>query len=377
MLVLDSDDGAEQFMLPVTPALRIASAEPEPLRAITAGTNEPEGIRPRDIQMRVRAGEDPQSIADESGTSLEKIMRFAYPVLQERIRVVDEARRSRARGAGGQVMLFGELAETGFAAHGIDASKIEWNALRRPDGGWSVLASVPGPRLDDDTPVLAKFSVVLTSRTVSALNDVAADLLSGHPIRALQPPPVYGPTTVNDTASSTSGASEFGASEFGARLAAVPSVVSEADVATDALDTLGVDEASRPDDTAPANGTPPTSRRQLRRLKARTHPVPIDAAEDEPFDRAAFAPTDWPESGWQEQALPLELPLAIETHPAPADSTRDDHADRAAQSETPGAHADTSERDDDPRPRRTGRAGDKPRMPSWDDILLGVRRKSE
>jgi hypothetical protein len=26
-------------------------------------------------------------------------------------------------------------------------------------------------------------------------------------------------------------------------------------------------------------------------------------------------------------------------------------------------------------PRRSGRSNDKPRMPSWDDILLGVRRK--
>ncbi|MCW2541026.1 MAG: hypothetical protein JWN95_2751 [Frankiales bacterium] len=397
MLVLESDDGAEQFMLPVSPALRIASAEPEPVRATTAGPNEPEGIRPRDIQIRVRAGEDPQAIADESGTSLERIMRFAYPVLQERIRVVDEARRSRARGTGGTHVLFGELAETGFAAHGIDVSKIEWNALRRPDGGWSVLASVPGPRLDDDTPVVAKFSLVLTSRTVSALNDVAADLLSGHPIRALQPPPVYGPITVNDTASAAAGTATSTA-EFGTRLAAVPTIVpadedlgddpetsriaqskealsSEITVSSDGTvssegttssrNTLSSDGTVAPDST----GSAPASRRQMRRLKARTHPVPINVDEDEPFDREAFAPKGFPESGWHEQALPLDLPLAVEAdsaHPAidPSSSAGDPATDAAGPA-------------DDPRPRRTGRANDKPRMPSWDDILLGVRRKSE
>jgi hypothetical protein len=52
-------------------------------------------------------------------------------------------------------------------------------------------------------------------------------------------------------------------------------------------------------------------------------------------------------TGWQEQSLPLEL------------AEQDLEPDEAGE----GRH------------RRGGRRSEKPRMPSWDDILLGVRHK--
>ncbi len=48
-------------------------------------------LRPRDIQTRIRAGETPESVAQAAGTSVEKIMAFAAPVLAERAHVAERA----------------------------------------------------------------------------------------------------------------------------------------------------------------------------------------------------------------------------------------------------------------------------------------------
>ncbi|HEX4729509.1 MAG TPA: hypothetical protein VH298_16995, partial [Jatrophihabitans sp.] len=103
-----------------------------------------------------------------------------------------------------------------------------------------------------------------------------------------------------------------------------------------------------------------------RRQKAHTRPVPI-SDDDELFDQDAFDP---------------EPPRA---EPAGAHGAQVSHSHRSS-----GAEQDwqalpldldaelpaTTEADADSRGRR-GRRGDKPRMPSWDDILLGVRHKSD
>ena len=63
-------------------------------------------LRPREIQARVRAGESAEQVAASAGMPLDRVLRFAYPVLQERSRVIAqpprECRHSRNGGAGGQ-----------------------------------------------------------------------------------------------------------------------------------------------------------------------------------------------------------------------------------------------------------------------------------
>ena len=93
--------------------------------------------------MRVRAGETPEEIADSFGAGLDWVMRFAGPVMDERERVADEARRARARRSttdGPERSSFGEAVDARFAAHGIDPSTVRWDARRREDGEWIVTA---------------------------------------------------------------------------------------------------------------------------------------------------------------------------------------------------------------------------------------------
>ena len=95
-LVVETSDGAEQFTLLIDSTLRNACRADLP-RLTPLAPDPVSRISPRDIQMRVRAGESPQALADEQDVPIEKVMRFAEAVLAERVRIADEARRSRAR----------------------------------------------------------------------------------------------------------------------------------------------------------------------------------------------------------------------------------------------------------------------------------------
>ena len=142
-------------------------------------------------------------------------MRFAYPVLQERVRVTDEARRARARrGGDGLLVPFGELIDSRLGRHGVDPAAVRWDAYRREDGGWTVTSQFSS----HERTLLAKFSFALLNRTVSALDDIAADLLSDRPAQALLPPPPPPEPVAEDT----DWASERDAATPPPRLTAVP-----------------------------------------------------------------------------------------------------------------------------------------------------------
>ncbi|MCW2493345.1 MAG: hypothetical protein JWN47_2709 [Frankiales bacterium] len=371
-VIVETTDAAEQFSLVVDDQLVTAArpAETEVTEAPASGGKETmTEIRPRDIQMRVRAGEDAQALADEAGVELDKIMRFAYPVLQERIRVIDEARRGRARGGDGHPVVFGELFDHRVATLGTEPTSVDWDSFRRPDGGWTVLADFSAPKPGgEDVALLAKFSFALLNRTVTALNDVAADLLAGNPLRILQPRPA----AADDEATPGSGLeladSGTGARPESARLAAVPDP-----------EPLGVPAA----DQRHSESRSPI-RLPSRRQKAHTHPVPVamdDDMFDDLFDQEALDPAG--NASWHEPPLPLDLGQSAQVRtgsaapdsnpPAnpPAGPPAGPMADPAAGSEAAAPAAEESGH------RRSGRSGDKPRMPSWDDILLGVRRKSD
>ena len=79
-------------------------------------------LRPRDIQTRIRAGETPEAVAHAAGTSVEKIMPFAAPVMAERAHVAERAQlasvRRRATEPGARTL--GEAVAAQLRAHNVD-----------------------------------------------------------------------------------------------------------------------------------------------------------------------------------------------------------------------------------------------------------------
>jgi DUF3071 family protein len=178
-LLVETADGAEQFSLPLSEELRSAAGTDLPRLSQNRPRESP--ISPREIQVRVRGGESPEDIARQVDLPLERVLRFAAAVVAERARVTGEARMSRARhtSVDGEFVEFGEHVDSRFAAHGIEASGVTWDAYRNEDGQWIVAASWQG----GDLRRTARWSFVLATRTVSPIDDTAADLLSDRPIR--------------------------------------------------------------------------------------------------------------------------------------------------------------------------------------------------
>jgi Protein of unknown function (DUF3071) len=299
-LVVETADGAERFRLPVSAALHDATqtdllGELPPSLGPTADAGPSPGphrpLSPRDIQVRVRAGESPESLAAETGNDLQRIMCFAGPVLDERMRVTDEARRGRARrsDADGRTVVFGAAVDARFTAHGLDPTAVRWDARRHGDSQWVVSAQWS----DGETERHAEWGFTLATRTAAPLDDSATELLSERPIRPVEETPSRPTLTV-----------------------APP-------LAPDVVDFPAVPDA---------------------------YPGPVPGREDV-FDQEAFDNDDRPA-----ERSPAELPLELA---APA-------AERADEQVT------------DPKPITTRRGRtQKPTMPSWDDILMGVRRKTD
>jgi hypothetical protein len=104
-------------------------------------------LRPRDIQARIRAGETPESVAQVAGTSVDKVMPYAAPVLAERAHVAQRAQRASIRrrpvegGATSTARTLGEAVGAHLRARNVDPDTVAWDAWRREDGRWTLTGS--------------------------------------------------------------------------------------------------------------------------------------------------------------------------------------------------------------------------------------------
>lgn len=311
-VVLETADGQEKFELPIDDALRSVLAEAPvaaPAEPRVAAPNTPP-ITPREVQMRVRAGDSPEAIAAAFGADPDWVSRFAAPVIAERARIADEGRRAKARRSTteGQTVVFGDAVDERFTQHGIDPAEVRWDAHRRDDGQWVLSAHWVGGQAERR----ADWSFHLSGRTVAPMDDTAADLLSDRPIRPVQPPTDIEATSPTLTL----------APPLAPGLVAFPAM---------------------PD--------------------AQTGPLPVG---EEVFDQAAFdqAALDAPlldkateePAAFEEPHLPMHVP--------------DVPKQRARKVTDLGVAARRENETDDDKAARAA-------IPSWDDILLGVRRKRD
>ena len=288
-------------------------------------------------------------------------MRFAAPVIEERDRISGEARRARARRntTDGHVVVFGEAVDERFGAYGITADTVTWDARRRDDGEWVVVASWPG----NDGSHSAEWIFSRNSRSVAPIDAAAADLLSDRPIRPALPPEPERPSLV-------------------AAPPLRPGVVSfppMPDAHTGPLPR--VEEVF--DQEAPPEGprmVPPlfptgasaavgdragTPSRTATRAAIRTATAEAEPAESAEYPAAASGGTPAPPITFD------RAPLDFEEPPLPLGIT--DPATRPGSAAPAGVRTLGSARRSDSDEDRAARA----RVPSWDDILLGVRRKSD
>lgn len=97
-------------------------------------------LSPRDIQTRIRSGDSAEDIAKGAGVQVDKVLRYAGPVLQERAMLAQAARRARLSTSDkGDRMA--DIVDVKLGQHGVDSTAVSWDAWRRDDGTWRVQAT--------------------------------------------------------------------------------------------------------------------------------------------------------------------------------------------------------------------------------------------
>jgi Protein of unknown function (DUF3071) len=133
-------------------------------------------LSPRDIQARIRAGESAEEVARIAGVPVDRVLRYAGPVLQERAMLAQHARRARLRNSDRGVSL-AEVVDGRLAQHGVDAEKISWDAYRRDDGTWRIVATWPSGK----ATAQAMWELDKTRQQVTPHDDMAQYLCAERP----------------------------------------------------------------------------------------------------------------------------------------------------------------------------------------------------
>ena len=137
-------------------------------------------LSPRDIQSRIRSGESAEDVARIAGVPVDRVLRYAGPVLQERAMLAQHARRTRLKTSDTGAPL-AEVVDSRLAQHGIDTEKISWDAYRRDDGTWRIVATWPSGK----ATAQAIWDLDKARQVVSPHDDMAQYLCAERPTQIL------------------------------------------------------------------------------------------------------------------------------------------------------------------------------------------------
>ena len=336
-LLLETPTG-EAFRLPLDDRVRAACrGDLTRLGQIEIELDNP--LRPREIQARVRAGESAEEVAASSGMPLDRVLRFASPMLQERDRVVAQARTTKLFPKRPETLA--ELVEERLVGRGTDPATLRWDAWRREDGRWTVRLSwrhaaehsanwvfqLASRSLQPDDPAAEQLSAEeFHARTITAVTPLAvAARVSGR----------TGPASPG-AASAPGAAAERGARRGEAQGGAEgPAGSGRPGPGGRPAADAGRSAAPGPDTRAAGTGRDAGSAGSRTRRRTRTAETSAGGGGAEP---AGGDPDGEP--------APVETPRRVAA----------------------GGEGDLRAETDDERARRAS-------VPSWDDILLGVRRR--
>ena len=185
---LDADgDPAETFKLLADDRLRAAiRGDGARVGQTQINIEVPNMLRPKEIQARIRAGASIEQLAAAAGVDVERVQRFAHPVLLERSRAAELATAAHPVLADGPAVLtLLETVNATLIARGLNPDGTSWDAWRNEDGRWTVQLAWKAGRSDN----IAHFRFVPGAHggTVTAVDDAASALIDPHFDRPLRP----------------------------------------------------------------------------------------------------------------------------------------------------------------------------------------------
>ncbi|MFC8047666.1 septation protein SepH [Nocardia sp. NPDC057353] len=349
IVCVDTESG-QKFRLPADDKLR-AAARGDLARFGQIEIEMEASMRPRDIQARIRAGASVEQVTLESGMPASKVDRFAYPVLLERARAAELAQKAHpVRADGPAVENLIDIVTAAFTARGHTLDHAEWDAWKDEKGFW--VAQLQWQNGRSEIAAHWRYQPDAHGGSVSPLDDPASDLIDpdfGRALRGLasilpsepEPEPVVEPAPREPAAEYYEERAEV---EEPPRQAERPAPRQQPVAERPAARQQPVAEPAEAEITAEAAPTPQQAEPEPPAAEEPRQPVRRKAPARRPAPAAATAAEE------QEVVGEEANPAAAEEKSEPA----------AKQAPKPPA-----------KPARTKRG--KAPMPSWEDVLLGVR----
>ncbi len=174
-LTLTGPDGSD-YLLRISDTLRATINQPR-LTAVPTDAVE-ETISVKEIQRRLRAGELPDFIARDGNTTVDKVMRFSGPILQEREFILNKARTAvMHKDSIRNDVTFLDVVIEKLVPRGVDSDDIEWNTWRLADGTWHIECHYP----NRDGDGIATWNFDLSRLSISATDNNGAWLIDANP----------------------------------------------------------------------------------------------------------------------------------------------------------------------------------------------------
>jgi len=330
IVCVDTESG-QKFRLPADEKLR-AAARGDLARFGQIEIEMEASMRPRDIQARIRAGASVEQVTAESGMPASRVERFAYPVLLERARAAELAQKAHpVRPDGPAVETLIEVVTAAFTERGHTLEFAEWDAWKDEKGFW--VAQLQWQNGRSEIAAHWRYQPDAHGGTVSPLDDPASDLIDPDFGRALR------------------------------GLATILPSEPEIDVTTPHEPALEPRREMGGPPARPAKQAAPVVEEYFGKRAAAGGggvPAPIPAAPVVPAPAPVPpAPAAGGVNAEQAPAAETAAPVAEPTtKPAPKAPAAE--ASEAAEKDAKAA-----------KPARTKRG--KAPMPSWEDVLLGVR----
>jgi len=189
-IICEADNSGEKFILLSDDRLRAAVRGEKTVSAQTqVVVGAPSGLRPKEIQAKIRSGASVEQVAAAAGADIARVERFAHPVLLERSRAAELATAAHPVLADGpSVMTLLETVTSALVARGLDPEDTSWDAWRNEDGRWTVQTGWKAGLSDNVAHF--RFTPGAHGGTVTAFDDAACELIDpdfARPLRPLAP----------------------------------------------------------------------------------------------------------------------------------------------------------------------------------------------
>jgi hypothetical protein len=186
-IICEADNSGEKYLLRPDDRLRAA------LRGDKPGSSQPQSdtevqnvLRPKEIQAKIRAGASVEQVASAAGVDIERVQRFANPVLLERSRAAELATAAHpVLPDGPSVLTLLETVTAALVARGLDPENTSWDAWRNEDGRWTVQMGWKAGLSDNVAHF--RYTPGAHGGTATAFDDAACELIDPNFARPLRP----------------------------------------------------------------------------------------------------------------------------------------------------------------------------------------------